>query len=159
MTLDAIFNADNVLCKLNVASQKQLFAEMAQALEESGALEGTGQTARDVVNAALERERLGSTGVGSGVAIPHARLEGLKRVKGVFATLETPLDYDSVDARPVDLIAMLVAPQDAGSEHLRALAQISRRLRRDDIRASLRVAPNAQSLFIELTDESAATAA
>ncbi len=159
MALDVIFDIENVLCNVSTSSQKQLFLEMAQTLEQSGALDGTEQTARDVVNAALERERLGSTGVGSGVAIPHARIEGLKSVKGVFATLETPLDYDSVDERPVNLVAMLVAPAHAGSEHLRALAQISRRLRRDEVRARLRAAPNAESLYICLTDETSAHAA
>lgn len=159
MSLDQIFKAENTLCKLNVSSQKQLFLEMAQTLELSGALKDTGQSPSDIVNAALERERLGSTGVGTGVAIPHARLAGLTRVKGVFATLETPLEYDSVDDRPVDIVAMLVAPEDAGSEHLRALANISRRLRREDVRARLRDAPNALSLFICLTDGTSANAA
>lgn len=159
MSLDSIFTAKTVLCKLNISSQKQLFQEMAQALEASGALKGTGQTARDIVSAAAERERLGSTGVGTGVAIPHARLEGLKHVVGVFATLETPLDYDSVDERPVDLVALLVAPTDSGSEHLRALAQVSRRLRREDVRAQLRAAPNGQSLFITLIDSPTSHAA
>ncbi len=159
MTLDTLFGADGMICALSVQSKKQLFQDMATHFEAIGVLEGSGQTVRDVLLAALEREQLGSTGVGSGVAIPHARLDGIKAVHGVFATLETALDYEAIDDRPVDLVAMLIAPSDAGGEHLRALAQISRRLRRQDVRSRLRAAPNAQSLFISLTDDSTANAA
>lgn len=159
MTLDTLFRAESVSFGVSATHKKQLFTEMAKLLEATGALQDTDIAVRDVVAATLERERLGSTGVGNGVAVPHARLEGIERVYGAFALLETPMDYDSIDGRPVDLAAMLIAPTDAGSEHLRALAQISRRLRRENIRARLRAAPNAQSLYICLTDEEQMTAA
>ncbi len=159
MTLETLFGADGMLCSLSVRSKKQLFQDMAALFDKSGLLESSGLESRDIVTAALEREKLGSTGVGSGVAIPHARLEGIKSVHGVFATLEEAVEYEAVDNRPVDLVAMLIAPFDAGGEHLRALAQISRRLRRPDVRARLRAAPDAQSLFISLTDETSINAA
>lgn len=159
MNLETIFCPEGILCQVPATSKKQLFLELATQLDACQALEGSGHDVRDVVAAAIERERLGSTGVGSGVAIPHARLEGIQAVRGVFASLSTPLDYEAIDDRPVDLVAMLVAPSDAGTEHLRALAQISRRLRREDVRARLRAAPNAQSLIISLLDDPEATAA
>jgi len=114
---------------------------------------------RDIVSAAMERERLGSTGVGAGVALPHARVEGIDKVHVVFARLETPLEYDSIDERPVDLVALLIAPIDAGGAHLRALATVSRRLRRQDMRQRLRAAPNAESLFTILTEQRQTNAA
>ncbi len=124
-----------------------------------GAIGDSKLKARDVVFSVMERERLGSTGVGYGVAIPHARLEGLDEVRAVFARLETPLDYDSIDDRPVDLVVLLLAPADAGGDHLKALAQISRLLRREDMRARLRSAPTAESLHLLLTEDRAANAA
>ena len=124
-----------------------------------GAIGDSNLKARDVVFSVMERERLGSTGVGYGVAIPHARLEGLSEVRAVFARLETPLDYDSIDDRPVDLVVLLLAPADAGGDHLKALAQISRLLRREDMRARLRSAPTAESLHLLLTEDRAANAA
>ncbi len=159
MSLETLFGADGMLCSVSVHSKKKLFQDLAGHFEKSGLLENSGLTARDILTAALEREKLGSTGVGSGVAIPHARLKGITSVRGVFATLEDAVDYEAVDNRPVDLVAMLIAPLEAGGEHLRALAQISRRLRRQDVRARLRAAPDAQSLFISLTDETSISAA
>lgn len=159
MTQDTLFHADSVLCDLHVSSKKQLFQEMATKLIEADALADDGITCRDIVVAAMERERLGSTGVGTGVALPHARLDGIERVHAVFARLETPIDYDSIDERPVDLVALLIAPSDAGGAHLRALAKVSRALRRADMRQRLRSAPNAESLFTILTEERQASAA
>ena len=132
---------------------------MATKLIEADALTDSGIACRDIVQAAMERERLGSTGVGTGVALPHARLGGIERVHAVFARLETPIDYDSIDERPVDLVALLIAPSDAGGAHLRALAKVSRTLRRADMRQRLRAAPNAESLFTVLTEDRTASAA
>ena len=159
MTERSLFRADNILCDLTVSSKKHLFQEMATNLLTTPALKDTDIATRDIVNAALERERLGSTGVGSGVALPHARIDGIDCVYVVFARLETPLDYEAIDDRPVDLVALLLAPTDAGGAHLRALAKVSRKLRRAETRQRLRSAPNAQSLFTLLTEERAATAA
>lgn len=159
MNPDTLFHADSVLCDLHVSSKKQLFQEMATKLIEADALADAGIACRDIVQAAMERERLGSTGVGTGVALPHARLDGIERVHAVFARLETPLDYDSIDERPVDLVALLIAPSEAGGAHLRALAKVSRTLRRADMRQRLRAAPNAESLFTILIEDRTATAA
>jgi len=152
MTLDTLFSGGTVIHALHTPSKKKLFQELASRLEAQGALSGSNLNAGDIVNAAMERERLGTTGLGSGVALPHARLDGIDRVFGAFATLDTPLDYDAIDERPVDLVAMLIAPKDGGSAHLRALARISRHLRREDVRSRLRTAPNAQSLHMSLTN-------
>jgi PTS system nitrogen regulatory IIA component len=97
-----------------------------------------GLDAGEVLDALLAREQLGSTGVGSGVAIPHARLEGLRRIRAVFMRLETPVDFDSVDGQPVDLIFALLAPPEAGADHLLALARVSRLLRGAELRRQLR---------------------
>ena len=159
MTPDTLFHADGVLCDLHVSSKKQLFQEMATKLLETEALKGADIACRDIVAAAMERERLGSTGVGTGVALPHARIDGIDQVHVVFARLETAIDYDAIDERPVDLVALLLAPLDAGGAHLRALAKVSRRLRRQDMRQRLRTAPNAESLFTILTEERNSAAA
>lgn len=159
MTRDTLFHADGVICDLHVSSKKQLFQEMATKLIEVEALNEKGIACRDIVAAAMERERLGSTGVGTGVALPHARIEGIDRVHVVFARLETAIDYDAIDERPVDLVALLLAPSDAGGAHLRALAKVSRALRRQDMRQRLRAAPNAESLFTILTEERNSAAA
>ena len=159
MTPDSLFHADGVLCDLHVSSKKQLFQEMATKLLETEVFKDSDLAIRDIVAAAMERERLGSTGVGTGVALPHARLEGIDRVYAVFARLETAIDYDAIDERPVDLVMLLLAPSDAGGAHLRALAKISRMLRRQDMRQRLRAAPNAESLFTILTEERNSAAA
>ena len=159
MTFSDLIPADCVTFDLRAQSKKQLFQDLARLLVKAD-IDGTGALkVRDIVSAAMERERLGSTGVGAGVALPHARLDGISRVHAAFARLETPLDYDAVDDRPVDLVAMLIAPSHAGGEHLRALAQISRRLRREDVRTRLRAAPTAESLYITLMDTQEVSAA
>ena len=106
-------------------AQKQLFQEISSLLIKSQKLDSKGIACRDIVAAAVERERLGSTGVGNGVALPHARLEGIDHVTAVFVKLATPLKFDSVDDRDVDLVAFLLAPENAGGSHLRALAKVS----------------------------------
>lgn len=144
---------------LKVASKKQLIQEMAQLLADCMCLSDQKLKVRDIIAVAMERERLGSTGVGSGVALPHARMEGLDQVRVAFARLESPIDFEAIDERPVDLVAFILAPADAGGDHLRALALISRRLRKEDVRARLRSAPNAESLYTTFTDDERASAA
>lgn len=154
---DFLYSSESVIVDLSISSQKQLFQEMAKAIIDANGLD---VTVRDIVSAAVERERLGSTGVGNGVALPHARIDGIDQVMVGFARLTEPLDFDSVDNRPVDLVAFLLAPSDAAGAHLRALARVSRQLRREEKRAKLRAAPDAQSLFTLLTsDEMEADAA
>jgi len=107
--------------------------------------------AGDIHQALTERERLGSTGVGMGVAVPHAALPGLDRMYGVFIRLEEPIDYEAIDDMPVDLIFALLAPENAGTEHLRALAKVSRVLRQKDLRDQLRAIENSDAIYALLT--------
>lgn len=159
MKTEPLFTLECINSKLGVVSKKQLLQEMAEMAVACGACGSTAIKARDVVASVMERERLGSTGVGYGVAIPHARMAGVENVRAVFARLETPLDYESIDDRPVDLVVLLLAPENAGAEHLKALAQVSRLLRREEMRAKLRQAPNAESLHLLLTENRSASAA
>jgi len=141
MTLDDILAENGVVADLKATSKKHLFHELARIGSEV-----CGLPARTIFEAVLERERLGSTGVGGGVAIPHARLKELTRICGIFARLESPIDFEALDDQPVDLVFMLLAPDDAGADHLKALARVSRVLRRLDVRERVRAAPNADAI-------------
>lgn len=112
-----------------------------------------GLDAGDVLDALVEREAAGSTGVGHGVAVPHARLPGLERMRGVFVRLEHPVEFESVDDKPVDLLFALFAPKNAGAEHLRALARVSRMLRQNELREQLRKARTVDALHALLVQE------
>lgn len=158
MFITDLIARDCVDVDVKVTSKKQLIQELARLIAECACLENEVKTG-DIISAAMERERLGSTGVGSGVALPHARIEGLSTVRAAIVRLETPVDFEAVDERPVDLAVMILAPVDAGGDHLRALAQISRRLRKEDLRAKLRNAPDAESLYVLFTEEEQANAA
>jgi PTS system nitrogen regulatory IIA component len=138
-----------VLPSLKVQSKKQLLQELAQR-----AAELTGLPERRIFETLIERERLGSTGMGQGIAIPHGRLAGLSKISGLFARLETPIAYDAVDNQPVDLIFLLLAPEGAGADHLKALARVSRLLRNQATCEKLRAAKEAQVLFSLLTEKS-----
>lgn len=118
-----------------------------------------GAPASEVLQALSARERVGSTGVGGGVALPHARIPALKTMQGVFLRLEQPVPYDAVDGRPVDLLFALFAPMDAGAEHLQALARVSRVLRDNDLRRQLRSARSADAIYALLTREAQPSAA
>lgn len=119
-----------------------------------------GVDAEDALEALLEREAAGSTGVGQGVAVPHARLPGLDRMRAVVVRLEQPIDFDSVDDLPVDLMVALFAPEEAAaSEHLRALARVSRLLRQPEVREQVRQAKSADAIHVVLGSELATTAA
>ena len=148
-----LITLERVASDVNVASKKQLFQELANLLIKSeDALSKLAP--RDIVMPAMERERLGSTGVGHGVALPHARVPGITKVYAAFIRLAEPMDYEAIDDRPVDLVAMIIAPEEAGHAHLRALARLSRQLRRENARARLRAAPDTQSLYLTLSDDS-----
>ena len=116
-----------------VTSKKRLFQELADLAHAE-----YGLNASEVLDALQERESLGPTGVGQGVALPHARLPGLDKVAGLVLRLDKPLDFDAVDRQPVDLIFALLAPESSGVDHLKALALVSRTLRDQDLRAKLR---------------------
>jgi len=158
MSLGNLFTRDTVAHNISVSSKKQLLQELVKIAERDEALTDCGAT-RDLLGAVLERERLGTTGIGSGVAIPHARIANLCKLCAVFATLDKPISYDAVDDRPVDIAVLLLAPENAGSEHLRALAQVSRALRREEFRDRLRAAPSAEALYLMLTDGEQSNAA
>lgn len=131
----------------SVKSKKRLFQDLAEIAAAAHGLEES-----VAVDALQERESLGPTGVGHGVALPHARIDGLERVRGVFVRLDRPLDYGSVDRAPVDLVFALFAPRDAGVEHLKALALVSRTLRDPGICAKLRANEHPDKLFAILTE-------
>jgi len=141
MTVEDFLAVDGVVADLKATSKKHLFHELSRL-----AAEATDMPARDIFDAVLERERLGSTGVGGGVAIPHARLSGLESICGLFIRLEAPIEFDAIDDQPADLVFLLLAPDDAGAEHLKALARISRVLRKPEMRERLRKAPNADAM-------------
>lgn len=114
---------------------------------------------RLVFEVLLERERLGSTGVGHGIAIPHGKFPGLTRIHGAFARLETPVEFDATDGAPVDLMFVLLAPEAAGADHLKALGRVSRLLRDAQVVEKLRAAPSRQALYDLLTRDHASQAA
>jgi nitrogen PTS system EIIA component len=130
-----------------LTSKKRLFQELGEIAAQAYQLNGS-----VAVDGLQERESLGPTGVGHGIALPHARLEDLKRIVGVFVRLERPLDYDSVDRQPVDLIFGLFAPKDSGVEHLKALALVSRTMRDPSILAKLRANSDPSKLHAILTE-------
>jgi len=159
MTLSELLERNCVAVDLKVTSKKQLIQEMADIMVDCDCLGNADIQARDIIAASMERERLGSTGVGSGIALPHARIEGLEKVIIAIVRLETPVDFESIDERPVDVAVLILAPMSAGSDHLRALAVISRRLRDEDVRARLRRAPDAESFYTTFIGEAQASAA
>ncbi len=136
------------------SSKKRLFMDLGDI-----AASAYGLNAEEVVDALLERESLGPTGVGNGVALPHARLPELEKVVGVFVRLENPVDFDSVDRQPVDLVFGLFAPKEAGVEHLKALALVSRTMRDSSICAKLRANSDPATLHAILTEGPASRAA
>jgi PTS system nitrogen regulatory IIA component len=154
MELREVLAPEAVAAHLRSTSKKQLFQDLA-----GRAADCYGVDARAAFEALLDRERLGGTGLGRGVAAPHARLEGLDRIRGVFARLEKPLDFDALDDEPVDLVFALFAPEDAGADHLRALARVSRALRDPAVCAKLRSCIDAQAIYAVLTDTVSSRAA
>lgn len=154
MDVRDILAPEAVSAHLRATSKKQLFQELAA--KASGCY---GLDARTTFEALLERERLGPTAIGRGVAAPHARTSTREGVRGVFARLEKPIDFDALDDEPVDLVFALFAPAEAGADHLRALARVSRMLRDPGVCAKLRSCPDAASLFAVLTDGVASRAA
>jgi nitrogen PTS system EIIA component len=146
MPLNDILAPDAVMASLRVNSKKQALQE----LSERAALV-SGLAAREVFDSLLQRERLGSTGVGDGIAIPHGKLAKCGRIFGIFARLERPIDFEALDGLPVDLMFLLIAPENAGADHLKALALIARALRSPGLAAKLRATRDASALFSLLT--------
>jgi PTS system nitrogen regulatory IIA component len=152
MEIADLIGPNSVIADLRATSKKQALQELA---ERAAAV--TGLHERQIFDVLLERERLGTTGVGNGIAIPHGKLAGLKKLHGVFARLSTPIDFESIDERPVDLIFLLLAPETAGADHLKALARVSRLLRDQSVCEKLRKTDSADALYILLTEGNAAT--
>jgi nitrogen PTS system EIIA component len=154
MNLAEIINARAVLPHVKAQNKKHLLQELAAAM---GAIVAVDH--RIIFETLLTREKLGSTGLGQGIAIPHGRLPNITRVYGLFARLSAPVVYDSVDGVPVDLVFVLISPDQAGADHLKALARISRLLREPDTIKKLRGTDSAEGLYAILTEPTSAAAA
>jgi PTS system nitrogen regulatory IIA component len=154
MEIVDLISPESVVPNLRATSKKQALQELARR-----AAEITGLPERAIFDVLLERERLGTTGVGNGIAIPHGKLASLPRLYGLFARLERPINFDSIDEQPVDLIFLLLAPESAGADHLKALARVSRLLRDKGVCEKLRGTDTAEGLYALLTESPASRAA
>ncbi|MDQ2094274.1 PTS sugar transporter subunit IIA [Rhodalgimonas zhirmunskyi] len=154
MEMTTILKPEAVRVIASASSKKRLFHELGEIANAAYGLDpGV------VVAALLDRENLGPTGVGHGVALPHARVPSINEVRGVFVLLEKPVSFDSVDRQPVDIAFALFAPEEAGVEHLKALARVSRTLRNEAICQKLRANDDAATLYTILTEDDNAKAA
>jgi nitrogen PTS system EIIA component len=154
MEIADLVKPDHVVANLRATSKKQALQDLARR-----AATITGQPERAIFSVLMKRERLGTTGVGNGIAIPHGKLPTLDRLYGVFARLEHPIDFDSIDDRPVDLIFLLLAPESSGADHLKALARVSRLLRDKGACEKLRGTDDPEALYALLVDTTASWAA
>ena len=154
MQLTDLIGTNSVIANLKAGSKKQALQELSQM-----AAKLTGIPARDIFATLLQRERLGSTGVGQGIAIPHGKIAQIDRLYGIFARLETPIDFDAMDDQKVDLVFLLLAPESAGADHLKALARISRLLRDPGVIEKLRGSTESSALYAILTEPAASHAA
>lgn len=154
MELAEILSRESVVAGLVTNSKKQLLQSMSELASKV-----TGVPTRDIFATLKERERLGATGVGRGIAIPHGKLAELDRLYGFFASLETPVAFDAVDEEPVDLVFLLLGPGSAGADYLKVLARISRMLGTGDLTRKLRACEESAALFALLTEPAASQAA
>jgi PTS system nitrogen regulatory IIA component len=154
MEIADLLSPDAVLAHVKATTKKQVLQEMAHK-----AAQLTKLPERRIFDTLVEREKLGSTGMGQGIAIPHGRIAGIEKMTGLFAQLDHPVDFDSMDDQPVDLVFLLLAPEGAGADHLKALARVSRLLRNQAVCEKLRAAPQAATLYALLTEPTAAQAA
>jgi PTS system nitrogen regulatory IIA component len=154
MTLTDLVAPNAVIAALKVNGKKQAIQELA-----ARAAELTGQSEKAILEILLQREKLGSTAVGNGVAIPHGKMPKLDRLFGLFARLQRPIDFEALDNQPVDLIFLLLAPEAAGADHLKALARVARQLRDPEIARRLRDSGDADALYAVLAVPPASTAA
>lgn len=154
MEITDLVTPESVVADLKVTSKKQAIHDLARK-----AAEVTGKHERAIFDVLMERERLGTTGVGGGIAIPHGKLPGLNRLYGVFARLTDPVDFSAIDEQPVDLVFLLLAPETAGADHLKALARVSRLLRDKSTCEKLRGAENADAIFALLSESTDSRAA
>jgi len=154
MEIIDLLTPDSIVPALKASCKKQALQELSRR----GA-KATGLSDRRIFDVLLERERLGTTGVGSGIAIPHGKLGELDDVKGVFARLADPIDFVSIDDHPVDVMFVVLAREDAGADHLKALARVSRLLRDKTVCEKLRGSKNKDALYALLTDTTSSKAA
>ncbi len=154
MEIADLVGVDGVVADLNVSSKKQALQELSQ---RAAALPGLHE--RAIFDTLLERERLGTTGVGVGIAIPHGKLPQIDRLYGLFARLDHPIDFEAIDDQPVDLIFLLLAPESAGADHLKALSQVSRLLRDKSFCEKLRGCDSAEAIYALLTNNTSSRAA
>ncbi|MBW3097588.1 PTS IIA-like nitrogen regulatory protein PtsN [Pseudohoeflea coraliihabitans] len=154
MALADLIKQNAVLPALRANSKKQLLQEMSAA-----AAQLTGLPEREIFDVVLQRERLGSTGVGNGIAIPHGKMPSLNEIVGIFARLETPVDFEALDDQPVDLVVLLLAPEGAGADHLKALSRIARVMRDGELVDKMRTTSDAATLYAFLNESQASNAA
>lgn len=146
MELSDILSQESVIACAKVASKRQLLQKLA---EQAAKVAGAGE--QEIFETLMAREQLGSTGLGNGIAIPHGKIAGLSGVTAVFARLEQPIEFESVDDQPVDLVMMLLAPAGAGADHLKALARVARMMRTDSVAEQLRNTRAPEKLYATLT--------
>lgn len=154
MLLTDLITPEAIMPSLKVNTKKQALQELSERAELV-----SGIPAREVFDSLLQRERLGSSGFGNGIAIPHGKLAKAKGIFGIFARLERPMEFEALDGAPVDLVFLLIAPESAGADHLKALSRIARSLRDPSITAKLRGTRDASALYSVLTQEPASYAA
>jgi PTS system nitrogen regulatory IIA component len=154
MPLNDILTPAAVFPALRVGSKKQALQELS-----ARAAELLKRDEREIFETLNQRERLGSTGVGNGIAIPHGKLPKMDRLFGIFARLDKPIDFEALDGEPVDLIFLLLAPEAAGADHLKALARIARLLRDPEVANKLRTTRDASAIYAILTGTAASNAA
>ena len=150
MDITNLLSADSVVSHLKATGKKQALQELAVIAART-----VGREEREIFDILLERERLGTTGVGHGIAIPHGKLKELDRLHGVFARLERPIDFDAIDDEPVDLVFVLLAPETAGADHLKALARVSRLLRDNAVCEKIRGCDSRDAIYAILTEQMA----
>ena len=153
MPLSDLVAPNAIIPALRVNGKKQILQEVA-----ARAAELTGQNERTIFEILVQREKLGSTGVGNGIAIPHGKLAKLDKLFGLFARLERPIDFEALDGQPVDLVFLLLAPEGAGADHLRALARVARLLRDPEVARKLRESRDSEALYAVLAMPSASAA-
>ncbi len=154
MEMEDLITPARVMARVKAPSKKYILQELARR-----AAELTGLHERAIFDVLLERERLGTTGIGGGIAIPHGKLPEIKELFGLFARLDEGVDFNSIDDQPVDLVFLLLAPEGAGADHLKALARVSRLLRDKSVCEKLRGADEADALYALLTDSQQSHAA
>jgi PTS system nitrogen regulatory IIA component len=154
MEIRDLITLESVIPDLKATSKKQALQELAKR-----AARIVGREERGVFDVLIEREKLGTTGIGNGIAIPHGKFPDIDRIHGMFARLDKPIDFDSIDEQPVDLIFLLLTPETAGANHLKALARISRLLRDQTMCKKLRGSDTAEALYALLTESTVSNAA